>query len=409
MSEQLHLFEGFGIELEYMIVDRQTLAVRPICDELLRDVCGSYELEIERGELAWSNELALHVVEIKTNGPTPSLDDPALATRFQQHVVEINELLAARDAMLMPSAMHPTMDSERELRLWPHEASPIYEALHAVFDCRGHGWANLQSQHINLPFCGDGELRQLHAAIRIVLPLLPALAASSPLVDGAPSGLRDTRLHYYRDNAHRVPSVTGHVIPERLYTREAYEKMLKRIYNDLALLDPDGILAHEWINARGAIVRFDRGAIEIRLLDTQETPAADLAVARAVVAVVRALGEGRTASLDALCNADERLLARVLDATISDAEDAIVDDARYLALLGYEDETARAGDLWQHLLGVSDHAGDDPLLDVIFQRGTLASRLLDALGDEPSEEHIQSVYRRLCSCLAEDRSYLGES
>ena len=31
----LHLFEGYGLELEYMIVDRETFEVRPIADWLL--------------------------------------------------------------------------------------------------------------------------------------------------------------------------------------------------------------------------------------------------------------------------------------------------------------------------------------------------------------------------------------
>ena len=34
-ATQLHLFEATGIELEYMIVDARTLAVRPIADRLL--------------------------------------------------------------------------------------------------------------------------------------------------------------------------------------------------------------------------------------------------------------------------------------------------------------------------------------------------------------------------------------
>ena len=36
---------------------------------------------------------------------------------------------------------------------------------------------------LNLPFSSDEEFGRLHAAIRLLLPLLPALAASSPLVE----------------------------------------------------------------------------------------------------------------------------------------------------------------------------------------------------------------------------------
>jgi len=36
MSEALHLFDGYGVELEYMIVDRASLEVRPITDRVLQ-------------------------------------------------------------------------------------------------------------------------------------------------------------------------------------------------------------------------------------------------------------------------------------------------------------------------------------------------------------------------------------
>ena len=64
MRAPLSLFEAIGVELEYMIVDRESLAVRPISDELIKAECGRYEMEIELGEVAWSNELMLHVIEL---------------------------------------------------------------------------------------------------------------------------------------------------------------------------------------------------------------------------------------------------------------------------------------------------------------------------------------------------------
>ena len=66
---RLHLFEGYGIELEYMIVDRDTLDVLPVTDRVLEQVAGETVNEVERGPLGWSNELVLHVIELKTNGP----------------------------------------------------------------------------------------------------------------------------------------------------------------------------------------------------------------------------------------------------------------------------------------------------------------------------------------------------
>ncbi|MHC4769007.1 MAG: glutamate-cysteine ligase family protein, partial [Planctomycetota bacterium] len=173
----LGLFDGFGIELEYMIVDCETLAVRPIADCVIEAEHGSVSSEIERGPMAWSNELALHLIELKTNGPVPRLS--GLAEDFAGEVERIETLLAPLGARLMPTGMHPWMDPTRELRIWPHSGRLIYQTFDRIFDCRGHGWANLQSTHLNLPFANDDEFGRLHAAVRAILPILPALAASS--------------------------------------------------------------------------------------------------------------------------------------------------------------------------------------------------------------------------------------
>ena len=58
---RIHLFQAFGVELEYMIVDRETMDIRPIADELLKHVIGSYGSEFNNGMVTWSNELVLHV------------------------------------------------------------------------------------------------------------------------------------------------------------------------------------------------------------------------------------------------------------------------------------------------------------------------------------------------------------
>ena len=70
---QLGLFAGFGVELEYMIVDRKTLAILPLADLVLEQAAGAMTNEVQRGALRWSNELVLHVLELKTNGPAPLL------------------------------------------------------------------------------------------------------------------------------------------------------------------------------------------------------------------------------------------------------------------------------------------------------------------------------------------------
>jgi gamma-glutamyl:cysteine ligase YbdK (ATP-grasp superfamily) len=406
MSEQrvLHLFEGFGIELEYMIVDKQTLAVRPIADKLMEQVGGGYDREVDLGEVAWSNELALHVIEMKSNGPSATLS--GLAPKLQANVERIEKLLEPMGARLLPTAMHPFMDPNREMRLWPHEDDVIYKTFDRIFDCRGHGWANLQSTHINLPFSGDDEFGRLHAAIRLVLPLIPGLAASSPFIEGQKTAFYDSRLDVYRGNAKRVPAVSGRVIPERVFTRAEYEgRLLESIYKDLAPLDPEGVLKHEWVNSRGCIARFDRMAIEIRLLDIQECPVADIALAAAVVAAVRALVEERHCDTHTQRKFDEAALAAILGDGIRDADQALVSDPALLSAFGFPGKgPARQRDVWQHVIesvvasepGYREFA---PALSLYIEQGCLARRIVSATGPAPKHARLTQVYGELARCL----------
>jgi glutamate---cysteine ligase / carboxylate-amine ligase len=403
----LRLFEAHGIEIEYAIVDAETLSVRPIADELLRAVGGGdeVEVEVEMGEISWSNELASHVIELKTNGPRPSLH--GLGAAFQEHVGRIEDFLRPMGARLLPTGMHPWMDPHRELVLWPYGKSDvIYRTFDRIFDCRGHGWANLQSMHINLPFAGDDELGRLHAAIRLALPILPALAASSPVADGRLTGFHDFRMEVYRQNARRVPSVAGALIPEAVFTRAEYQgRLLQRIYDDLTDLDPEGVLRNEWVNARACIARFDRSALEIRVLDTQECPVADVAVAGAVTAVVRSLVEELHAGQAAQRAWHEARLSEILLAVIRDGDQSVIDDADYLALFGYPERgRCRASELWQYL--VESVVARDPgypawagPLGHIVQHGCLARRIAAALGHDAAPARLRHVYRRLADCL----------
>lgn len=409
MSYPYQLGEAIGIELEYMIVDRDTLEVRPICDELIKSEVGSYEMELERGDIAWSNELVLHVVELKTNGPVSQLS--GVWEKFQSNVAHANARLASLNAKLMPTGMHPWMDPYREMRLWPHEDNPIYRAFHRIFDCRGHGWANLQSTHINLSFGDDEQFGRLHAAIRLVLPLLPALSASTPVMDGNITGLLDQRLEVYRHNAQRLPQVTGAVIPERAFNARDYQTMiLDPIYAALAPLDPDGTLQYEWANARGAIARFQRGSIEIRVLDIQECPAADLAIAQLVVAAVGALTGEELSPYAHQMEMNEGALWSVMEGTIRDGERTLVTHPAYREHFALAPHQVTAGEVWQHLadrLRVWERLSppEETALRTILQRGPLARRLVKRLGTDPNRARLAEVYHELTHCLAEGRPF----
>ncbi|WP_299821950.1 glutamate-cysteine ligase family protein [uncultured Pontibacter sp.] len=408
----LHLFEAFGVELEYMIVERDSLKVKPITDKLIYDQVGEYLSDVEFGDIAWSNELVLHVVELKTQGPVQNL--AGLQWKMLEHVRKINQMLQKYDAMLLPTGAHPLMNPDTDTQLWPHEHNAIYEAYNKVFDCRGHGWANLQSTHLNLPFANDEEFEKLHAAIRVLLPIMPALSASSPILDGRLTGLDDTRLEVYRHNQDRIPAIAGSIIPEQAFSKAAYEAIiLNPIYEAIKPYDAEGILQDEFLNSRGAIARFQRNAIEIRLLDIQESPVADLAIVQAVVGVLQALVAERWAKISELKKWDEKRLASILHQVIAKGQQAIITDLEFIGLFGFKcTENCTVGELWKHLVKETLTLDDEPevayALHVILSRGNLSRRISEAAGDAPSEEKIKEVYQNLAICLQNGGVFLPE-
>ncbi len=405
MTQPLSLFSAFGIELEYMLVDVQTLDIRPIADQVMQLEAGRIVSDVEFDDISWSNELVLHVLELKTTNPAPSL--APIAQQMQSQVRRVNELAGQLGARLMPTAMHPRMDPLKEMQLWPHDYSPVYECFNRIFDCRGHGWANLQSMHINLPFANDEEFGKLHAAVRLVLPLLPALAASSPLMEGRITGQLDSRLETYRLNSRKIPSIAGRVIPERAFTEAEYNtRIFEPMFRDIAPHDPEGNLRDEFLNARGAIARFSRGSIEIRVIDLQECPAADLAIARIVVDVLKRLvAEAWTPTEDQQLIEIEPLETVFLDAIVR-GDQAVIRDKQFLSQFGISgEEELSVGELWQYLASHPDdeglrHGGDAYApLQTILQAGPLARRLSESLGSSPSRAELHHTYGELCDCL----------
>ncbi|MBR2091208.1 MAG: glutamate--cysteine ligase [Fibrobacter sp.] len=453
------LWERFGVEMEFMIVDRDTLNVLPRADVPLgKDKDGVQLSDIEYDDIGLSNELVSHVLEFKCAHPKSTFE--GLGKRFFHEIRRANKKLEKINAMLLPSACHPFMDPA-EMKLWPYDCLDIYQTYDRIFNCKGHGWANLQSTHLNLSFDGDEEFGELHAAIRLLLPLIPAIAASSPYLDSKYTGYRDARINVYRHNQDKVPEITGQVIPEQAYSYDEYNKMIfDKVKKAIAPYDTEHLLNHFFLNSRGAIARFDRGAIEIRLVDIQECPNADIAIAELEIATLKAIVNGKFAASrsgnaagssnaagisevansvphslkeyrEFLRNFDTTRLAELLNKTVKDAENATINWAEYLSVFGMNFATTSAstspvttpaatspasspanavtaGDLWKHIYSVVKNdltEVSQSVMEKMLERGTLSSALYKALGDNPSRKAFVTEYKKLADCLAHNRLY----
>ncbi len=402
------LFEVTGIELEYMIVDRDNLSVKPVADKIFFDIAGEFNSDHTNGSIEWSNELALHVIELKST--EPSVDINSLPKQFTKNVEEINGILLSHNAMLLPTAAHPFMNPIFETKLWPHENREIYRLYNEVFNCSSHGWGNLQSMHLNLPFKNDREFEKLHAAIRILLPVIPAISASSPIIDGKFTGYKDTRLREYLVHQNKIPVLSGSLIPERIYTEEDYKtEILNPIEKAFKPLDKNSIMNPLFLNSRGAIARFDRGAIEIRVIDMQESPASDVSIASVIIEALKCLVFEEWSSTEYQKKWHEMYLLDIFKSVIISGENTIIADPEYLKVFNINYSKISAGDLWNVLYErVSSGLNIDTNknFSIILNSGSLSSRIQSRIGEEITMESIVETYKELSDCLKSNRMFI---
>ncbi len=280
--------EALGPEHEFSIVDSE-LKVLPIVDKIMKGLHGRIVNSVERQLYTFGKELQMHVMEIKPNRPFRSPID--FEETIQEAVLTMCDLLQRKhSASLLGTGMHPMMRLE-ETVIWPHRHRQIYESYGRVFNLRRHGWLNVQSFQLNLPYSDEKSGVLLHNILANICPYLPALSASSPIYEGSLSETADNRLKFYAENQKEVPSVTGDVVPEYVFSFDQYRKeIIEKYSSDMLRAGADRtILGKDWVNSRGAIFRFDRKAIEIRVMDEQECIKSDVALSCFVRALLRGL------------------------------------------------------------------------------------------------------------------------
>ncbi len=395
------LMKAYGIELEYMVVNINTLNVMPLVPELFEKINGSFTNEIEHLHITWSNELVCHVIELKNDKPVDDLKK--LNLEFQNEIKLINKELLSFGAMLLPTAMHPFMSPHWETKLWPHENNEIYSSYDRIFECKGHGWSNLQSMHINLAFSNDQEFEKLHAAVRLILPLIPALSSSSPIYENNQGTHLSSRLSFYLENQRRIPSILGSAIPEQAWSKAEYEKIiLEPMYKDIAPLDTLNVLQEEWLNSRAAIPKFERDSIEIRLCDTNENSFIDLSIAIFWTKVINSLIKEEWISLSEQKMFSEVDLKEILVSTVKQGPKALISDEIYLDLWEFDEPTDAQNvllQIFESLKYDKDEIQYAAPIQFILKHGTLSERILKACKKDFSTENLVKVYKKISECL----------
>jgi glutathione synthase/RimK-type ligase-like ATP-grasp enzyme/gamma-glutamyl:cysteine ligase YbdK (ATP-grasp superfamily) len=409
-------FEVAGIELEYPTVDRD-LNVVSLVEPAFRVLAGRGVSDVDLGAVGFSNEIADHVFEVKTPEPVRSLADAeaALAEGIGRFAAVLRD---RHDGRLMPTGMHPWFDP-RKGRLWTRSGLRIYATYATLFDIRTHGWFNVHACHLNLPFGDERETMAMHTAAALLIPYLPALAASSPMHDGELQPAADGRMAYILEHQARIPESCGMIVPEYVESFAAYKRdILGPMYAALDRLphpDTDQI-RHEFFNTRGAILRFARKAMEVRVLDTQECVKMDVAIASFVRWALKAI--------------TERVLAGEIElpphsVLVEDFRSCIRDGSRALVSAPHvnvdRDETGRsdARSVLRALLplaraeAIEGEAHYMDLVGRVIESGSLSERIRAALApfedasDEDFTEAARRIYIELMDCLEANEPWAG--
>lgn len=375
------------------------LKALPIVDRILKDFHGRIVNFVEQPHFTFGKELQLHVMEIKPNEPFRSPEN--FEETMQEAVSTLLDFLERKyKAHLLGTGMHPLLKLQ-ETGIWPHRHRQIYEAYSKVFNLKRHGWLNIQSFQLNLPYSNEENGILLHNVLASVCAYLPAIAAASPIFEGGFGRDVDNRLIFYLQNQKEVPSVTGDIVPEYVSSFGEYRKeIIGKYSSDMAEKGAENLILHkDWVNSRGAIFRFDRRAVEIRVMDEQECVRSDVALSCFIRAVVRGLLERET-----------ELLPHGL--LMKDSKSIVADglDARTLHPSG---QTARQ--VCQHLLRIAqENASEEEqkYLSIVQKRiecGNLSEIIRERVGKKAQrtdfEEAVVNVYSELAKRLMDNQPY----
>jgi glutathione synthase/RimK-type ligase-like ATP-grasp enzyme/gamma-glutamyl:cysteine ligase YbdK (ATP-grasp superfamily) len=411
-------FSVAGIELEYAVVDAETLDPRSLVEDAFRFIAGRPVSEVDLGGVAFSNEIADHVFEIKTPLPTRSL------ARAEELLVDgvrrFSDVLEGEfGARLLPTGMHPWLDPARA-RLWRRSGRRIYDAYARVFDVHTHGWMNVHAAHLNLPMGRGPEAVAMYNATALLIPYLPALAASSPMFDGSLHDPVDNRMEWIFRHQAEIPESQGEILPESIVSVSDYRRrILQPMYRALEGRPGTAVLKHDFFNARGAVLKFSRRALEIRVLDMQECVKLDIAIAVYVRAILRHYT--RRVLTGRMTVPPPQILLADFRATIrSGSEARVVAPQLGDALERDGDGRASVRDCLRSLLAIAeksvrrDEAEYLPLVARVIEEGPLSERIRAALlpysdDDGRLRRAAAAVYGELADSLVRNVPWPGRS
>jgi glutamate---cysteine ligase / carboxylate-amine ligase len=250
-----------GLEEEFAILDPDSLDLVPRFEEL-RDAAATGDPELHAGI---TGELISSEIEI-ISGVGSDLHDAVARQRDRRR--RLFALVAERGATLGATGTHPWADYREQPIIDTEHYRRVEEGLKYV------AWRNNTfSLHVHV------GLRDIDRAVRVcdrlrpVLPLLLAVSANSPCVDGRDAGLHTARTQIFTKSFPRCG------IPDAFGGWPAYREYLELLVRTRSIME----FTQVWWSVRPHL-RF--GTVEVRICDAQATGGESEALAGLMVACV---------------------------------------------------------------------------------------------------------------------------
>jgi glutamate---cysteine ligase / carboxylate-amine ligase len=249
-----------GVEEEFSILDPETLDLRPRFEELRAAaendsiLCDSVTGELIRSE-----------IEI-ISGIGADLHD-ALA-RQRERRARLFALAGAHGAALGATGTHPWADYREQPIIDTEHYRRVEEGLKYV------AWRNNTfSLHVHLGVSDIDRAVRVCDRLRPVLPLLLAISANSPYLDGRHTGLHSARTQSFTKSFPRCG------VPDPFGGWRAYREYIEFLVRTNSIVE----FTQVWWSVRP---HFSFGTVELRICDAQATAQESDALAALMVACI---------------------------------------------------------------------------------------------------------------------------
>jgi glutamate---cysteine ligase / carboxylate-amine ligase len=250
-----------GLEEEFAILDPSTLDLVPRFEQL-RD------LALVRDPLlgeSIAGELISSEIEIVSGAGANFAD--ALA-RQRERRRRLFALAAAEGVALGATGTHPWADYREQPIIDTPHYKRVEDGLKYV------AWRNNTfSLHVHVGIRDIDRAVRICDRLRPVLPLLLALSANSPYLDGRDSGLHSARTPSFKRNFTRCG------IPDPFGGWQAYREYIEFLVRTRSIVE----FTQVWWSVRP---HFEFGTLEVRICDAQSTVSESEALASLILACV---------------------------------------------------------------------------------------------------------------------------